>query len=103
MAASPSPRIRGRLNQRIRAIHLAASPLCVACAKRGRTRLAEQVDHIDPIDKGGIESRDPFLNRQALCVECHKEKTVRDFGHRPTIGVDGWPVDPQDRSRGRGG
>lgn len=63
--------------------------LCQACLPR--VTPANQVDHIIPKAKGGTD--DP-ANLQAICKECHDEKTIRDNGGKPkpTIGLDGWPI-----------
>ena len=66
--------------------------LCQVCAARGRVTAANQVDHIIPKVKGGSDEPD---NLQSICDPCHRDKSARDKGHRvkPTIGLDGWPVD----------
>ena len=83
-------RITGRTLQTLRARLLYDEPLCVHCTDQGRLSLAVEVDHIIPLYKGGSNDQD---NLQGLCVECHKAKTVTDCNRRPTIGVDGWPID----------
>lgn len=83
-------RIRGRRLQRIRKRVLSANPLCQACGLRG----AVEVDHVEPIFKGGEDDPHNDRNRQALCAECHAAKTARDLNQRPQIGLDGYPVDP---------
>lgn len=52
---------------------------------------ALEVDHINPLHNGGTDARS---NLQALCRDCHADKTRADCGHRPktAIGADGWPV-----------
>ena len=84
-------RITGRTLQTLRARLFRDHPLCVVCEAKGSVSLARELDHIVPLYKGG--SNDDS-NCQALCVECHRDKTATDMGHRPrvTIGVDGWPV-----------
>lgn len=64
--------------------------LCQRCLAKGRPTPATQVDHIIPKAKGGTD--DPE-NLQAICDECHAEKTSEDSGYRPRrrIGADGWP------------
>lgn len=81
-------RIRGRKLQAIRNRVLRTNPLCEACQKRA----AIEVDHIQPLYKGGEESAYSDANRQALCEECHAEKTRRDLNRRPEIGLDGYPI-----------
>ena len=81
----PSPRIRGRRLQAIRKHVLAASPLCVMCKANGRVTLATEVDHIVALVNGGEDNHE---NRQALCSECHAEKTRRDLGQRERVTFD---------------
>ena len=54
-------------------------PLCVFCERRGRTTLAEVVDHVEPHqgDRALFWDRS---NWQALCKECHDRKTAREDG-----------------------
>lgn len=87
-------RTRGYTWQKMRELYLQQFPLCVDCDRQGRIRLADQVDHIVPLAKGGT---DAFNNLQGLCVECHQIKTALDMGYhaRPEIGLDGWPIEPQ--------
>ena len=71
--------------------------LCQTCLPNGRTELASQVDHIKPKAKGGT---DDMSNLAAICGDCHRAKTQRESAEaqgrthrpRPTIGMDGWPV-----------
>lgn len=65
--------------------------LCQACMADGRTTQGNQVDHIKPKAKGGI---DDATNLQCLCGPCHEAKTTRESGGRVkvAIGVDGWPI-----------
>lgn len=101
----PTPRTRGRKLQTLRAAHLYANPLCVACARVGRVRAAVEVDHIVPLYKGGTDTED---NRQGLCVECHADKTRDDMGHEiqakpDTNGVPTNPLHPWAAERTRKG
>ena len=50
---------------------------CRSCGKAGRL----EVDHIRPLDKGGL----PYEpgNLQAICRRCHVEKTSREFPASP--------------------
>ena len=75
-------RIRGRELQRIRQAHLRRHPLCVHCLSRGFVQMATEVDHILAITNGGVDSRDPFENRQGLCTPCHDAKTAEDLKAR---------------------
>jgi 5-methylcytosine-specific restriction enzyme A len=87
----PTPRMRGYGWMKRRLRWLMAHPLCVACLRQGMTTLAEEIDHVIPLHKGGADSESNF---QSLCVTCHKAKTAKDMGWvwRPPIGVDGWPL-----------
>ena len=72
-------RIRGRKRQEIRAAHFRDRPLCVECEKLGIVSLAVELDHVVALVNGGIESRDPFVNRQGLCVDHHRIKSRADL------------------------
>lgn len=63
----------------IREAHFTARPLCVRCESNGYVCLATELDHIAALVNGGCESRDPFVNRQGLCAECHALKTAEDL------------------------
>lgn len=71
---SPSQRGYDRTWRRIRERVLAEEPFCRECGKAGVIRLAEEVDHIIPLRRGGTHDRS---NLQPLCGECHKRKTVK--------------------------
>lgn len=75
-------RIGGRKRMSIRAAHFRANPLCVMCLSKTppRITLAEELDHIIAITNGGVDSLDPFENRQGLCIDCHRAKTLVDLG-----------------------
>ena len=45
------------------------------CQECGGVSLKLEIDHITPLDLGGLESDE---NRQALCKGCHKVKTTRE-------------------------
>jgi 5-methylcytosine-specific restriction enzyme A len=83
-------RVRGRKLQERRAMFFAINPLCVMCKAEGRITPARELDHIKALVKGGSDEPD---NWQALCIDCHKDKTSKDLGHtiRQPIGIDGWP------------
>lgn len=75
---------------RIRRKILDRDPLCVECVKRGRVSLAVEVDHIEPLHKGGTDDHD---NLRGLCRQCHADITAEQNGSkRVAFGVDGWPV-----------
>lgn len=76
--------------------------LCQPCLKQGRIHAGTEVDHI--LSRAiahargwtgdQIESDD---NLQAINTVCHKVKTHAEQGRttkkRPTIGLDGYPID----------
>lgn len=66
--------------------------LCQPCKDKGRLTAAKQVDHIKSKANGGTDAED---NLQSICIPCHNDKTITEKGHRvkPTISVDGWPVE----------
>lgn len=103
--------------QRLRQAKLSAQPICEPCERRGRTVLAEAVDHIIAIEKGG----DPFppLDRlMSMCASCHNSKTARmdrrnskgasrfkgcDLNGNPIDTNDGWwaaPAPPRGHQAG---
>ena len=47
--------------------------LCQVCLSNGRTVAGTAVDHIIPKSEGGL---DVFENLQAICTDCHKQKTA---------------------------
>jgi 5-methylcytosine-specific restriction protein A len=67
-----TPRPSGRAWMTERASWLTRYPLCEVCAAAGRLSEAREVDHIEPLCEGGA---DDASNYQALCLECHREKT----------------------------
>lgn len=69
----------------IRTSVLSKEPRCKTCLAQGRLTIAEEVDHIVPLDEGGSND---WGNLQGLCEPCHKAKT----SGRPTVGKDGWPI-----------
>ena len=90
-------RIRGRRWMRIRRLMLAAGPVCAACGKR----LAEEIDHILPLSRGGTNER---KNLQCLCGPCHGQKTAfekRGLSWRK-VGRDGKPVHRRPPDSGMG-
>lgn len=91
------PRVAGRTLQQIRRRHFQLFPLCGHCEEKGRATLATQLDHIVPLEKGGLDfDRDGGKNRQGLCVACHDVKTRKDRALRdraPIIGLDGFPIE----------
>ena len=65
-------RTTGRKLQAMREALFMRSPCCVECEKLARVTLATQRDHIIPLAEGG---EDNDSNTQALCYECHEEKS----------------------------
>lgn len=62
--------------QRLRARCLAARPLCERCQAEGRTRLASEVHHVVPVERGLTAADKARLcydwhNLRPLCHECH--------------------------------
>jgi len=87
-------RIRGRQLQAIRRGHLAEFPLCAYCLLMGRCAAATQVDHVKPLDQGGL---DEASNRQSLCRPCHKAKSIAEAGKRALktdVNASGVPIEP---------
>lgn len=93
---SGQKRIRGRERQARRRRLLEREPLCRMCLSKGTVRQAVVADHIVALVNGGSDTED---NLQPLCQSCHDEKTRRDLGLRPEIGVDGWPVEPSSKAK----
>lgn len=92
---SAQSRDRSRAARKERNEFLQRNPECRICLAEGRGMVrADEVDHIKPLHQGGA---DTDSNRQSLCSECHKRKSVTERGWirklRPTIGLDGWPID----------
>ena len=69
-------RMRGENWTKIRRKWLAANPLCVMCQSHGYTTMADHIDHIVPLFKGGDDNEN---NYQSLCIECHRIKTKEDL------------------------
>lgn len=84
-------RLRGRAAVKQRARRLRADPLCQDCKAKGLVRLADVVDHITPLAKGGDDSD---ANTRNLCDDCHYVRTGEQFGFKtkPRFGADGWPI-----------
>jgi 5-methylcytosine-specific restriction protein A len=75
----PDQRKRGRAGQRERAQVIAEEPLCRACLAHGKERATDEVDHIVPLSEGG---RDDRANKQGLCIDCHRSKTLTEAAAR---------------------
>ena len=78
-------RLRGRALQRMRSQVLTDNPLCVICENLGRVTVASEVDHIQALTNGGVDS---VLNMQGLCAQCHADKTRADLGQEPRAVFD---------------
>ncbi len=75
-----TPRIQGRPWEEIRQRVLKAHDyLCVRCAQSKFPRMAQEVDHIVPLEQGG--SNDDS-NLQPLCAPHHAEKTAQEARER---------------------
>ena len=58
--------------RRLREWYRTRHPLCEECERNGRVTLAQVVDHIVEIERGGNPT-DPS-NLQSLCHACHNRK-----------------------------
>jgi 5-methylcytosine-specific restriction protein A len=77
---SPSKRGYDRTEQKVARLYLDAHPLCVQCLLEGRIEPATDVDHIEPISRGG--ARLDESNLQSLCHAHHSAKTATEqHGH----------------------
>ena len=65
--------------------------LCQPCKREDRLTLAQQVDHIVPVSKGGGNED---VNLESTCLACHQEKTRADLGLKQVTACDasGLPV-----------
>ena len=82
-------RYTGRRLQAARQRLFQRQPLCVVCQSRGKVAAAVHRDHVIALVNGGTDTED---NTQALCAECHREKTAADLGttYRPPTPLSGW-------------
>ena len=55
--------------RKIRRAFLNRNPLCIECLKQGRTKPANTVHHIIPLDNGGTHKLDNLLS---VCRACHE-------------------------------
>ena len=83
MAHTTDKRIRGSRLMKIRAAHTAVSAWCEHCLKKDPPvyTLWTQLDHKRSLEYGGVDSKNPFVNRQRLCTPCHDRSWPR--GPRP--------------------
>lgn len=86
-------RIRGTHLQRLRRQLFSRNPLCVECMKVGTVSLAEERDHIVPLEFGGTDTEE---NTQGLCKACHEAKSKAEgvVGSRRWAGKTGGVVEP---------
>jgi hypothetical protein len=70
-------------------------PLCRMCAREGLAVPAKVADHIHP-HKGDWNE---FIlgELQSLCLNHHNQvkQVIELRGYDPTVGADGYPIDPQ--------
>lgn len=78
---SASARGYGRQWRHVRDAFLRRHPLCVDCQRRGITRPATEVDHIQP-HRGDALVFWQADNLQALCKGCHSRKTAAEVNGR---------------------
>ncbi len=69
------PRTAGRKWMAIRRRQLEREPLCRHCSIRRKVVAAEEVDHIVPVSRGGMDWE---TNLQSLCIPCHRIKSEAD-------------------------
>lgn len=79
-----TPRQRGRAWMERRAKWLRSHCLCCQCEAEGLTTLAEEVDHITPLWKGGADDESNF---QSLCKPHHEAKTAIEARERAALGL----------------
>lgn len=80
--------------QRMRAVQLAAEPLCRFCLAIEDVTEATDCDHIKPHKGDETLFFDPN-NLQSLCAPCHRTLKARiERGQQAVvIGVDGYPIE----------
>lgn len=80
ISSPTTERIRGRTGMVMRERILKRDDyLCQECLAAGRVSVAQHVDHIVPLHRGGSNSES---NQRSLCVECHDAKTRREEAER---------------------
>ena len=72
--------------RRLRLHKLNQSPLCEECRRNGKTKLAEEVHHIIPVESVSTERQMNSLmynhqNLMSLCHECHVAIHTSAFSH----------------------
>jgi 5-methylcytosine-specific restriction endonuclease McrA len=98
----PSPKAYKRKRwERLRERKLTEDPFCQCpqCQAEGRWRLADEVDHVVPVERGG--GMFDWNNLRSMSKQCHSRKTLReDVLKQPARirGADpetGRPLDPR--------
>lgn len=80
-----------------RALQLRAEPNCRMCAKAGIVKPGRNVDHIERHGGDPVKFWQGAL--QTLCDHHHNSvKQSMERKPRPTIGPDGWPIEPSSPS-----
>jgi 5-methylcytosine-specific restriction endonuclease McrA len=84
--------------RKIRRHQLRTEPLCRMCLAVGMVTPATIADHID--EHSGDWNAFWLSDLQSLCTNCHssRKRLVTERGYDPTIGTDGWPIDPMHPS-----
>ncbi len=72
--ARRTPADYGRKWRRVRDAFITRNPICSDCAEQGKTKVAQVVHHIIPLDQGGTNA---FSNLMSLCTTCHEKKHKR--------------------------
>jgi 5-methylcytosine-specific restriction protein A len=90
----------GKAHKAIRAHLMATVVMCEECTRKGKATVGTHADHKIPKFKGGTDAPD---NYQLLCPPCHRDKSLRERGHKvkPTFGLDGWPIEHGGNSSSR--
>lgn len=65
--------------------------LCVPCGKQGRVTEAQEVDHVIPLAKGGTDAPE---NLQAICIPCHRAKTLAEEPGAGAATIPEWLPTP---------
>jgi len=82
--------------RRLRQRQLRHQPLCERCLAINLVRLATVVHHVE--DHGGDRMKFWYGRLESLCRPCH-EKEHHRVNTAPWIGVDGWPLPPEQQAQ----
>ena len=87
--------------RRIARHQIKTNPLCAFCLLENEHIPATIADHVVP--HKGDEQLFWFGELQSLCAQHHDGKKQRQErrGYDTTIGLDGWPVDPNHPANGK--